>query len=65
MKKITTDVDYSQIIAKIDCLMAKGSDKVSKKELAEIRLLAQTAQAYEQTKYVIDAPTITLIASSI
>jgi HTH-type transcriptional regulator/antitoxin HigA len=57
MKKIINDVDYNQVMAKIDSLMAKGSDKVSKDELAEIRSLAQTAQAYEQTKYVIDAPT--------
>jgi len=57
MKKINTDADYNQVMAKIDSLMAKGSDKVSKEELAEIRSLAQTAQSYEQTKYIIDAPT--------
>ena len=57
MKKIINDAEYHQVTAKIDSLMAKGSDKVSKEELAEIRSLAQAAQAYEQTKYVIDAPT--------
>jgi HTH-type transcriptional regulator/antitoxin HigA len=57
MKKILNDVDYNHVMAKIDSLMAKGSDKVSKEELAEIRALALTAQAYEHTKYVIDAPT--------
>jgi len=41
---------------KIDTLMAKGSNNVSKKELAEIRSLAEIAQSYEQTKYIIDAP---------
>jgi HTH-type transcriptional regulator/antitoxin HigA len=65
MKKTNSDTDYNLVMAKIDSLMAKGSDKVSKEELAEIRSLAQTVQAYEQTKYVIGAPTTTLIASSI
>ena len=57
MKKITSDASYSEVMAKIDSLMAKGSDKVSKEELSEIRSLAQSAQLYEQSKYVIDAPT--------
>ena len=57
MKKIVNDVGYNEVMARIDSLMAKGSDGVSKEELAEIRSLAQTAQAYEQAKYVIDTPT--------
>jgi HTH-type transcriptional regulator/antitoxin HigA len=57
MKKIINEAGYNQVMAKIDTLMAKGSDKVSKEELSEIRSLAQTAQAYEQTKYLIDVPT--------
>ncbi|MDO3640640.1 helix-turn-helix domain-containing protein [Mucilaginibacter sp. L3T2-6] len=57
MDKIINEVDYNAVMAKIDGLMAKGSDKVSKEELAEIRLLALRAQAYEQEKYVIEAPT--------
>lgn len=57
MKKITTDAGYNEVMARIDRLMAKGSDCVSKEELAEIRSLAQTAQAYEQATYVIDTPT--------
>jgi len=57
MKKIINEADYNLIMSKIDGLMAKGSDKVSKRELAEIRSLAQAAQAYEQSKYSIDAPT--------
>ena len=56
MKEIKNDADYSQVMAKIDSLMEKGSDKVSKEELSEIRSLAQKAQSYEQAKYVIEAP---------
>ena len=36
--------------------MSKGSNKVLKEELTEIRALAVVAQAYELTKFVIDAP---------
>ena len=57
MKKIINEAGYNEVMAKIDSLMAKGSDKVSKEELTEIRLLAEAAQSYEQSKYVIDAPT--------
>jgi len=57
MKKITSDASYDEVMVKIDSLMAKGSDKISKEELSEIRSLAQSAQSYEQSKYVIDAPT--------
>lgn len=56
MKKIKDESDYSNVMAKIDSLMAKGSETVSKEELAEIRKLALTAQDYEKEKYVIDAP---------
>ena len=51
MEKIKSEADYNQVMAKIDSLMAKGSDKVSKDELYEIRLLAEKAQAYELTRY--------------
>ncbi|MVN23481.1 transcriptional regulator [Mucilaginibacter arboris] len=57
MKKITNDSGYKEVMDRIDSLMAIGSDGASKEELAEIRLLAQTAQTYEQARYVIDAPT--------
>jgi len=57
MKEIKNEADYNKVMAKIDSLMAKGSEKVSKEELNEIRTLAQSAQRYEQTQYVIDAPT--------
>jgi HTH-type transcriptional regulator / antitoxin HigA len=54
--KISNDSDYTAVMAKIDSLMSKGSQNVSKKELAEIRTLALAAQQYEQQKYVIAAP---------
>jgi HTH-type transcriptional regulator/antitoxin HigA len=57
MKKINNDADYNQVMAKIDSVMNKGSDRVSRDELQEIRILALSAQAYEQTKYLIEAPT--------
>jgi HTH-type transcriptional regulator/antitoxin HigA len=56
MEKINNEAGYDQVMAKIDFLMSKGSDKVTKEELAEIRSLAQIAQSYEQSVYVIDAP---------
>jgi len=55
--KIKNNADYQSVMAKIDGLMAKGSGNVSKEELDEIRKLAQSAQDYEQAKYVIEAPT--------
>lgn len=54
MKKIIDDSDYKEIMEKIDCLMAKGSNNVSREELLEIRAMAEAVQAYEQTKYAID-----------
>jgi antitoxin component HigA of HigAB toxin-antitoxin module len=56
MNKISNDADYNIVMAKIDSLMAKGSESVSKEELGEIRTLALTAQSYEQEKYVVEAP---------
>lgn len=56
MKKIKDDSDYSNVMAKIDSLMAKGSETVSKDELAEIRKLALIAQDYEKETYTIEAP---------
>ena len=56
VKKIDNESDYTAVMAKIDSLMSKGSQNVSKKELAEIRTLALAAQQYEQQKYVIAAP---------
>ncbi|MBK0378526.1 helix-turn-helix domain-containing protein [Mucilaginibacter segetis] len=57
MKAIKNEADYKDVMAKIDSLMAKGSGNVSQEELSEIRTLAQSAQGYEQSKYVIEAPT--------
>ena len=57
VNKIKHDADYNTVMAKIDSLMAKGSEKISKKELTEIKNLAIAIQAYEQEKYTIDLPT--------
>lgn len=57
VNKIKHDADYNAVMAKIDSLMAKGSENVSKAELAEIKSLAITIQSYEQEKYQIDLPT--------
>ncbi len=57
VNKIKHDADYNAVMAKIDSLMAKGSENISKKELAEIKNLAIAIQAYEQKKYTIDLPT--------
>lgn len=57
MKRIINDGDYNEVMAKIDILMAKGSQHVSKEELEDIRALALSAQSYEKEKYVLDAPT--------
>ena len=56
-KKIETEADYKSVMARIDNLMSKGSENVSKTEWAEIRKLALTAQEYEKTKFTIAAPT--------
>jgi len=56
MEKITRDSDYKEIMKRVDSLMAKGSERASKKELTEIRELALSLQDYEQKKYVIDQP---------
>ena len=51
VKRIENDSDYTVVMAKIDSIMVKGSENVSKEELAEIRELALAAQVYEQQKY--------------
>ncbi len=57
VNKIKHDIDYNAVMVKIDSLMAKGSENVSKAELAEIKSLAIAIQSYEQEKYLIDLPT--------
>ncbi len=56
-KKILNDKDYKEVMNQIDTLMSKGSDKVMKSELSEIRKLSLAAQHYEQNKYEIEEPT--------
>ena len=53
---IIKEADYISIMARIDKLMSKGSDNVSRSELAEIKKLALQAQAYENKKFVINLP---------
>ncbi len=57
VSKIKNNSDYNAVMTKIDALMAKGSESVSPKELAEIKRLAIAIQSYEQEKYFIDLPT--------
>ena len=52
--KIVSEADYNDAITQIDSLMSKGSDNVSKEELAKIQLLAIAVQAYEKIIYEID-----------
>ena len=53
---IKNEYDYKAIMSRIDALMAKGSENVSKEELAEIKEMALAAQQYEQNKYTIAMP---------
>ncbi len=55
-KTNTSETDYKAVMSRIDMLMAKGSENVSKNELAEIRSLALKAQAYEKSKFAIEPP---------
>jgi HTH-type transcriptional regulator/antitoxin HigA len=57
VKKIASESDYKKVMTEIDRLMSKGSSRVTKKELADIRRLAVAAQQYEQGKYIIEPPT--------
>lgn len=57
VNKVKRDTGYNTVMAKINSLMAKGSENVSKAELAEIKSLAIQIQSYEQEKYQIDLPT--------
>jgi HTH-type transcriptional regulator/antitoxin HigA len=52
MKKITSEVEYKEVMQRINALMAKGSENVNKEELNEIRKLAEAAQQYEQSKLI-------------
>jgi HTH-type transcriptional regulator/antitoxin HigA len=56
-KKISNEGDYKSVMAKINTLMSKGSENLSKTQLTEVRKLALEAQDYEQRKFTIAAPT--------
>jgi HTH-type transcriptional regulator/antitoxin HigA len=53
---IEKETDYKNVMKKIDSLMSKGSNNVTKSELSEIRELALMAQAYEKQNFVIKPP---------
>lgn len=55
-KAIEQEMDYKNVMEKIDSLMSKGNDTVSKSELSEIRELAFMAQVYEKQHFVIKPP---------
>jgi len=59
IKSIHNECDYVAVMAKINPLMAKGSENVSKEELAEIRALALAAQLYERQQNVVATPSTT------
>ena len=56
-KAIEKEAEYKKVMKKIDMLMNKGSEHVSKSVLKEIRALALLAQQYEKQTYAISAPT--------
>lgn len=56
MKKLKSDADYNEVMAKIDALMTKGSENVSLEELAEIRNLAMVSQRYESEQFYVEPP---------
>ncbi|MEO8148787.1 MAG: hypothetical protein ABI723_14175 [Bacteroidia bacterium] len=51
---ITTTTAYKNVMAKIDALMEKGSNKLTNEELNQVRILTQSAHEYEQIVYKID-----------
>ena len=53
---INNESDYATVMAKIDSIMARGSENVSKDELTEIRELALAVQEFEQKKYDLSMP---------
>jgi HTH-type transcriptional regulator / antitoxin HigA len=48
MEKIINDTDYEKVMARIETLMDKGSQNISKEELDEISEMSLLAQNYEQ-----------------
>lgn len=49
--------EYKAHMARIEQLMLKGSERLSEKELIELRTLALLAQGYEQQHYALEPPT--------
>ncbi len=49
-------MDYNSIMLKIDSLMKKGENNLTKKEAEQLKALALSAQSYEKSIYKIPAP---------
>lgn len=56
MGKLKNAADYSDMMARIDALMSKGSKNVSLEELVEIKSLAIESQRYESQQYYVEPP---------
>lgn len=54
--KIENEKEYNATMKKIDVLMRKGENNLTKKEAEELRALAIAAQVYEKSIYTIPAP---------
>lgn len=54
--KIENEKEYNATMKKIDVLMRKGENNLTKKEAEELRTLAIAAQVYEKSIYTIPAP---------
>ena len=53
---IQSKEQYDSVMQQINLLMSKGSENISKEESLTLKLLAEAAQAYEQTVYKIKSP---------
>lgn len=54
---VISESDYRTLMSQIESLMLKGSERLSKKELVELRNLSLHAQDYERIHYAIEPPT--------
>ncbi|MBO9572691.1 MAG: helix-turn-helix domain-containing protein [Chitinophagaceae bacterium] len=56
MKNINTETEYKKAMSEILKLMNKGEDNLTKTEALKIKVMAASAQAYEQRIYTIEPP---------
>jgi HTH-type transcriptional regulator/antitoxin HigA len=54
--RVENEKQYRASMKKIDALMKKGENNLTRKDAAELRSLALAAQAYEKSIYTIPAP---------